>query len=106
MQLPASLAASFAQSPDEPLPMRVIVENRFALVSPLHYEVNRTGIFHSELAGHGPETVPHRLDMSISRTDPFQRKEELHVARFGLFERGLGQTHTARLDERLADLAA
>ena len=60
MDLPPGLAASLAQGTDEPLPIRDIAENGFAPVAPIHHEVNRTGIFHSELAGHGPETAPHR----------------------------------------------
>ena len=53
MHLPTALAASFVQGVDEPLPIRVIAENGFAPVAPIHHVVNRTGIFHSELAGLG-----------------------------------------------------
>src|SRR5213596_3490295 len=57
MHLPAGLAASFAQGVYEPLPIRVIPENGFAPVAPIHHVVNGTGIFHSELARHGAETI-------------------------------------------------
>jgi hypothetical protein len=57
MDLPAGFAAGFPQRLDEPLPILLIPEYRFAPVAPVHYVINRTGIFHSELAGHRPDVA-------------------------------------------------
>ena len=52
MDLPAGLGARLAQGLDEALPMRLVLEKRFAPATAIHDVLDLTGILDSQLAGH------------------------------------------------------
>ena len=64
MHLPVGLGTALGQRFHETLPISVVLKARLPQITPIHHVVNRTGIFHSGLTRHGPEAVPHRLDIS------------------------------------------
>jgi hypothetical protein len=55
MDLPPGFDTSLGQRLAEAVPIRVILEDRFAAITAIHDVVNRAGILHSELASHADE---------------------------------------------------
>ena len=53
VHLPIGLDAGFAQGFEEPFPIRVVLEDRFAPVAPIHRVIDRAGIFDTPLPSHG-----------------------------------------------------
>ena len=51
--LPVTLRAYFSKSLDPKLAIRVAMDNCFAMIPAAHHVIDRTGIFDSDLAGHG-----------------------------------------------------
>jgi len=68
VDLPAGLAAGFAQSIEEPLAIAVVAEDGFAPVAAVQDVVNRAGVLHAEFPGHaagcpnaGRKSTPYSL---------------------------------------------
>ena len=61
MDLPFRFDTRLGQSLKEALPIRVILEDGFTAVTPIHHMVNRPWILHSELAGHA-DGLPWRAE--------------------------------------------
>jgi hypothetical protein len=55
MHLPTGPEASFPQRFQKPFPILVVFENRFPPIPAIHHMINRSGILHSQLAGHAVE---------------------------------------------------
>ena len=54
MNVPAGFHAAIVQCFQKTLPIRVVAVNRLAMIPAIHDVVDRTGIFHSELASLAP----------------------------------------------------
>jgi hypothetical protein len=70
VNLPAGLAAGFAQSGHEPFPVKIVIKDRLAAVAAIHHVINRSGILNPQLPGHSfglATNLPHVK----ARTDPF-----------------------------------
>ena len=52
MHLPATPETSFAQRLEKPLPVSIILKDRFAPVPSVHQVIDDAGIFDSQFAGH------------------------------------------------------
>ncbi len=57
MNLPARFGASLAEGFDETLPIRLVVEDGFVTIAPIHDVINRAGILDSQLARNDPRVV-------------------------------------------------
>jgi hypothetical protein len=65
VQLPAGLGARLAQRLDEALPIRLVLEDRLAVVAAIHDAVDRTGILDSHLARHDARVTRAALVVNI-----------------------------------------
>ena len=80
MHVPVGFNATLTQRFQETLPILVILENRFPLVTAIHDMINRTRIFQSNLARHRPNNYLHPPLLSTVWTDPFTfRPVHVHV---------------------------
>jgi hypothetical protein len=68
--LPGGLPASPRQRVQEKLPIRIILEDNLAPVTPIHHVMERPRIFHPQLSRHAAKPGKQAFCV-ISRTDPF-----------------------------------
>jgi len=75
MNLPLGFGAHLTQSFQEPLTVRIVVEDGLAAVAPIHHVINRARILHAQLAGHwatlrSPSGLS-KQNHAMCGTDPF-----------------------------------
>jgi hypothetical protein len=77
LHLPTRLGAHLAQRRHKSFLVKIIVENRLPVVTPIHQMINRAGIFNAQRTGHDSLLIFCPLRVK-GRTDPFMLTKAEH----------------------------
>ena len=63
---------NLTQCGDKSLAIGIVLKNRLAPVAPVHYVINRPGIFHPQLSRHAPQFIPSAIPCKSPGLTPLE----------------------------------